>query len=571
MVDWTYLCDGFESAIKSIELGTIFVFSDSPITCQSIIFHSLLLKAIMPVQSSGPSTGEGATSANDLYPQLRCRHYGPFGIQDFEILRWPHASVGDASIGKVEVDCRFLFEKSVWGVLDSVRSPAGIIYMDLGFRQPAGHRLKSATVTVTLKDADESDINASRRAPSRPGPKSHSLSFGRRAPEVLRGEDLRAEKTKRLCLKPEVNIPAVCSFGGVGFESETKYPKEYHWTLSSNLRRNPRSTRGASVYRVLTWELTENELAAQYLSDRTINTAFSLHHDREPFFMDVNIQGRLQQRVSDTTHVCKKKFASSSSDQPCATTLINFGNEYKFSKPLDELQEGLNAEMLRANLRSCPIEIPNSRDGMFQEAPARGEAATQHPATMADRYQRSERNTTASRTAGTQNVTTSGGTEVRSCVDDDPCLPTVENLADVSQHLLDLHIARRYNMRARSYIGGRRARLLRRNRDMRVTSNPRIRLSEASVATSATLVNEEPERAMSGQANKQANEDVNMDSSRLIIIQIALIRHFLRILANFLVNPWSTGRSRQQSMPGSERAAQAEMDTNATNFWRDRS
>lgn len=64
-------------------------------------------------------------------------------------------SVGTEVVGKMMVDCKFLFKRSHWGVMGESWTPAGIIYMDLTFGPPQGCRVKSATVTVTLDEYDK--------------------------------------------------------------------------------------------------------------------------------------------------------------------------------------------------------------------------------------------------------------------------------------------------------------------------------------------------------------------------------------------------------------------------------
>lgn len=88
-------------------------------------------------------------------PELSYRRYGKYDFERFDNVAAQQASIGAATIGgKVNVDCRFLFSKSQWGVLHPAENPAGIIYLDLTFNQPSDHRLKSATVIVTLDEDD---------------------------------------------------------------------------------------------------------------------------------------------------------------------------------------------------------------------------------------------------------------------------------------------------------------------------------------------------------------------------------------------------------------------------------
>lgn len=64
-------------------------------------------------------------------------------------------------LGKVDVDCRYRWKKAQWGVLDTTERPAGIVYMDITFKQPPGYWLQSVTVFVTL--SQDATLNTRRQ------------------------------------------------------------------------------------------------------------------------------------------------------------------------------------------------------------------------------------------------------------------------------------------------------------------------------------------------------------------------------------------------------------------------
>lgn len=70
------------------------------------------------------------------YIKTRGRKYGGYDFERFDNLSSSHASIGHRSFDKVNVNCRFLFKKSKWGVLGECKNPAGIVYLDLTFDQP---------------------------------------------------------------------------------------------------------------------------------------------------------------------------------------------------------------------------------------------------------------------------------------------------------------------------------------------------------------------------------------------------------------------------------------------------
>jgi hypothetical protein len=77
------------------------------------------------------------------------------GGDDFQqahnALSYP-VSVGHAKIGKAQVDCQLLFQKTVWGVLGELERPGAIIYMDLRIDAPPDTRLADCTILITLTD-----------------------------------------------------------------------------------------------------------------------------------------------------------------------------------------------------------------------------------------------------------------------------------------------------------------------------------------------------------------------------------------------------------------------------------
>jgi len=65
-------------------------------------------------------------------PAVWAKPRGKYGRQEYERLdhkSLTHTQAGRGSIGKVEVDCRFMYTKSHWGVIGESKTPAGIIYV----------------------------------------------------------------------------------------------------------------------------------------------------------------------------------------------------------------------------------------------------------------------------------------------------------------------------------------------------------------------------------------------------------------------------------------------------------
>ncbi|KAI0127469.1 hypothetical protein BJ170DRAFT_373603 [Xylariales sp. AK1849] len=306
--------------------------------------------------------------ASTAHPQLS-RRYGKYDFERFDHLLSQQASLGAASIGKVDVDCRFLFKKSKWGVLTEAQNPAGIIYLDLNFRQPKHCRLKSATVTVTLDDDDEDLVKQFSGTPAqRP---SVPVQIGSYGPHQFNGQARHALRASKNSLMPHVDVTGIVGAGGMGRETEKTHIQESRWTFSSQLKSDPKK-KNSWAYRVLQWELTENELESQAIHSNLIHTAFSFEHDGQPFFMQVEVGGKLESVVSDLKNGMKQsfrklKFPSNGKDERYATTLVNFGGRDKFRKPLDEWARSLPLAMEQENMNSVPIELPNSQAATFHE------------------------------------------------------------------------------------------------------------------------------------------------------------------------------------------------------------
>ncbi|RYP46277.1 hypothetical protein DL768_007496 [Monosporascus sp. mg162] len=289
-------------------------------------------------------------------PELS-RKFGKSDFERFDDVSSLQASIGGGEIGKVKVDCQFQFEKSQWGVLERKNIPAGIIYLDLVFHQPADCRLKNATVTVTLDD--------------RLGVVSKDRHSGTRRTEItnwygpkqLTGLPRRIQKTKRSSMTPYIEAMGMVGAGGIGKDSEETFVQESRWTFSGNVFRGEKT----SAITTIQWELTENNLEAQPTHSNVFHTTFAFKHKGEPFLMRVGVSGKLKSKNHQVKHKFRKFPSSLTRDGRYATTLVNFGGKYTFVKPLDELAHGLQFAMEKENLEEVPIVIPDHQRVVFQD------------------------------------------------------------------------------------------------------------------------------------------------------------------------------------------------------------
>lgn len=167
------------------------------------------------------------------------------------------------------------------------------------------------------------------------------------------------------------------------------------------------------AYKVLQWQITENELETQSLHSNVVHTAFSFVHGGQPFFMRVEVSGRLESRTSDLGHqirhkMRKLKFPANPHNARYATTLVNFNGRHKFTTPLDGLVQGLEFAMEHDNM-TAPVEVQRAqRPRFFEDQP---ETPVPPPEQHTDTQHLLEEH-------------------------EDPTAPTIENIASLSSRWL---------------------------------------------------------------------------------------------------------------------------------------
>ncbi|KAF3764094.1 hypothetical protein M406DRAFT_259002, partial [Cryphonectria parasitica EP155] len=262
-----------------------------------------------------------------------------------------HASIGSRTLGKMVIDCEFLFKKSLWGVLGDKEYPAGIIYLNLNFGPPKGCRVKSATITITLDDTDPSvsHLKYGRNLHRTGCPVQITSWYG---PRELGGQMKTVDTQATKEFVPEINVLG-SGGGGVGFKSKKYFQHQARWSFNGQLLPG----KDTWVYKTLRWDLSENELERQSFRSNTIRTAFAFEHSGQPFFMKVDIDGKLEgwnQQVRS-----KFKFGASNTKSSSITTLLDFEDYTRYKKSLDTLARSLPRDMEMANLEEIPVEVPD--------------------------------------------------------------------------------------------------------------------------------------------------------------------------------------------------------------------
>jgi hypothetical protein len=177
--------------------------------------------------------------------------------------------------------------------------------------------------------------------------------------------------------------------GGVGYDRERNLTYISQWTFSGHLlpakqseyynttrsrihrsritgvNRTPKPT----VYRTLRWELTENDLESTSTHSSSIHTAFTFEHDNKPFYIRVEIQGKLQKKSDRLKGKIKglMKFPSDANkDEGTSVTLVNPDRTSEFTQRLDQIAQGLSRDMERLNMEEIRVQIADTLPVSFR-------------------------------------------------------------------------------------------------------------------------------------------------------------------------------------------------------------
>ncbi len=262
----------------------------------------------------------------------------------------------------MKVDCAFKFQKSQWGVLGDDMNPAGIIYLDLGFHQPVDCQLKYAVITITLENTEDTSMRSNHKGRDvvRNAPLHLKPWFG---PQQLFGQSKDVLTTKKSSMSPYAQVMGLAEVGGVGQENEYAFIQESRWSLSGNLL----AGKSTCLYKTVQWQLTESDLEPQPLHGNIIHTAFSFAHDGHPFFMRVEVNGKLKSMKDRVMHRLHRFSSTITNDESYAITLIDLEGWETYKKPLDEIARGLRFAMERENFEEVPIVVPKPQNAEFRD------------------------------------------------------------------------------------------------------------------------------------------------------------------------------------------------------------
>lgn len=297
-----------------------------------------------------------------------------YGRNDFEkfcqkTARGSNLSIGSHSIGKIDIDCKYRWKKSQWGVLGE-SDPAGIMYMDITFHQPRGYSLERANVYVTLSEDPESYALRKDSGDGRIRRRGQSLNAAcavqftdHYGPRYLTGAKSTRTEAKSNKIIPTLGMMGF-ELGGVGHETTVSRKLTDRWEFKG-LVRKPKTGPG---YRTLEWELSGNSLDATQDHRQEYHTAFAFEHSQRPVYMRVEIDGKLRDRGSKLKY-SMIKFSSNLTKQDLSTLTRIDLTSLPSTKRLDQIAHGLDLDMQRENYMDSPVELPSAQTANFFTEP----------------------------------------------------------------------------------------------------------------------------------------------------------------------------------------------------------
>ncbi|RAL60915.1 hypothetical protein DID88_010240 [Monilinia fructigena] len=234
--------------------------------------------------------------------------------------------------------------------------------MSLGFDQPRDCKLSTATVSITLKEHDPGD-DRGRRLGNRPV--SHSLRItDRYGPKQLFGKERLVSVKKNVHLTPNINVFGNGA-GGIGIDTTKEVLLSSRWVFNGRLKPAAHPTqkgRHTAVYRTLEWELTESDFELHAAHTNIIHTGFAFEHDGRPFYMEVNVKGKLQSTKDNILRYLKFP-SNQDKNKGSASTFVHLPRGCRNSARLDSLADSLPRQMEMENLEAVPTEVPDALPG----------------------------------------------------------------------------------------------------------------------------------------------------------------------------------------------------------------
>lgn len=309
--------------------------------------------------------GDSTSLVDHLSHATWNRQFGRYDFNRFSALEENGAYMGHKVIDKARVDCSFLVQESKFGIL-SINGrtwPAGIIRMEINFKQSRGSKITWATVQVSL-DGEHQALQPYRdSAITDP---QHLVAVTHLGPSQLFGDPLTIAETRAVHATPTVSFPGG-EVSGFGADGQRSYEHSTRWRFTGN--RKPRDDGGGMqlVYNTLEWELEENDYEKQSSHGNKFQTAFAFANNGQPFLLRVEIQGRTHAFGGRFKNKVKGAFKFGSrahQEQTISTTLVRgFGGRLL---GLNEEAERLDDDMMKKNEG---VRYPGTRNASTTDLP----------------------------------------------------------------------------------------------------------------------------------------------------------------------------------------------------------
>ncbi|RYP20888.1 hypothetical protein DL765_002538 [Monosporascus sp. GIB2] len=284
------------------------------------------------------------------------RGYGP---SDFEKFDRYSACCGYGQLGEVKVTTRIDFDESQWGRIGP-ETPGAIIHMNIGFTQPEKCKLETAIILVTLESLDEinneEELDALKRQPGLFPLVPSRVEFTHFGPTYVPGRETETDFSRNLNGAPSLSYGGA-SMSGLGVDQQKTYKYYNRWAFLGQ----PLGDEGHSGFRKLQWLLQENKLDSPSNHTPEFQAAFALVHDHQPFFIRVEIKGKLEKRLNRVKQKFQKLKYGFHGDKPLRSTLT--------------LVNHAGAELPRRQLITKAKNLPEKmakRNGVVEVAPEAG-------------------------------------------------------------------------------------------------------------------------------------------------------------------------------------------------------
>lgn len=308
-------------------------------------------------------------------PAIRVRRFGHNDFERFdqENAVGQHLCVGEKTIGKVNIECKYRWRQSQWGLIGTQSSPAGIIYMDIMFHQPDGFWLESATVYITVGEDEHLTYALGKQKKGKssgcrvhipehiPIDSEHSVQISEHyGPKLLTGNKTLRQEVKTREFVPTLGVMGMAELGGVGHKSNYVQERVGCWRFQGNVCR----PQGQPGFRTLRWDLTENKFEPDQPHSPEYHTAFAFEHSRRPVYMRVEIEGKLKSKGQQMLHRAFR-FSSAMGKKDHSTLTHMDLRKLVPRRRLDEVARGLDMAMQMKNCEKVPVQVPGPRPARF--------------------------------------------------------------------------------------------------------------------------------------------------------------------------------------------------------------